>query len=126
MKRVLFVDDERSVLSVLERGLRPHRDRWTMTFAHGAVEALATLELLEIDAIVTDMRMRGMDGAALLEIVRDQHPDTVRIVLTGEIETARASRISALAHRLLSKPSDPEVIMGALDSACPEDAGRYD
>jgi len=115
MKRVLFVDDERSVLAMLERRMREHRDRWHVLFAEGAGEALAYLQIQHVDAVVTDMRMPGIDGAALLDIVRDQYPEAVRIVLTGEVETARATRIAALAHRVLGKPSSADAIIDALD-----------
>jgi DNA-binding NtrC family response regulator len=118
MKEVLFVDDERSVLVALERMLRPHRDRWNMTFVEGGVEALAHLERRPVDVVVTDMRMPGMDGSALLEIVRELHPDTVRIVLSGELEADGAVRIADLAHHRLHKPCDPAAIVGALEGAC--------
>jgi DNA-binding NtrC family response regulator len=115
MLRVLFVDDERSVLGALERMLRPHRDGWSVKFAQGAVEALAQMERPRVDVVVTDMRMPGMDGAALLDIVRMHHPETIRVVLSGESETEIASRVGLLAHRLLRKPCGPDEIIDALD-----------
>lgn len=117
MLRVLFVDDERSVLAALEWMLRPHRDRWTMTFAQSAVEALAQLGTQCVDAVVTDLRMPGMDGAALLSIVRVRHPETIRIVLSGEASTEIADRVGGLAHRRLRKPCGADEIIDALDRA---------
>ena len=118
MKRVLFVDDELSVLAVLERMLRPYRDRWSMKFVAGPVEALTHLQTAPVDVIVTDMRMPGMDGAALLDIVRDRYPGVVRIVLSGEPPAEVAPRVTFLAHLLLSKPCEADAIIGALDRMC--------
>lgn len=118
MKRVLFVDDEPSVLIVLERMLRPYRDSWNMTFVTGAVEALAHLQTAPVDVIVTDMRMPGMDGPALLDIVRDRYAGVVRIVLTGEPAEEVAPQVTFLAHLVLSKPCDPDAIIGTLDRVC--------
>lgn len=70
MKRILFVDDEVSILDGLKRMLRPMRDDWEMTFASGGEAALALMETVAFDVIVTDMQMPDMDGAMLLELIR--------------------------------------------------------
>ncbi len=66
MKRVLFVDDDASILDALRNLLRKQRNEWDMVFALGGSEALAELSKAPFDVVVTDMRMPGMDGAALL------------------------------------------------------------
>jgi CheY-like chemotaxis protein len=60
MKRILFVDDEISILDGLKRMLRPMRTEWEMSFAPGGESALELLASSPIDVIVTDMRMPGM------------------------------------------------------------------
>lgn len=69
------------------------------------------------DVIVSDYRMPGMDGVTLLERVREEHPGTVRIVLTGDIDQGPALRSTAVAHQCLTKPCQPELIAAALDRA---------
>ena len=64
MRRVLFVDDEPRILEGLRRMLRSQRHDWEMAFAPGGEAALAMLETLPFDVIVSDMRMPGIDGAA--------------------------------------------------------------
>ena len=125
MKRVLFVDDERSVLRALERMLRPQCDRWSMTFVQNAADALAHLACRRVDVVVTDMRMPGMNGAELLGLVRARRPKTIRIILSGEVDIdlepepdaggATSAASTALAHMRLYKPCDAGVIMHALD-----------
>ncbi|MEM8946927.1 MAG: response regulator [Planctomycetota bacterium] len=110
MTRVLFVDDEPKVLQGLRRMLRAYRREWTMEFCEGPEQALAALASEPFDVVVTDMRMPGMDGAELLTRVRDQYPDTVRIVLSGQSEQERILRAVGPAHQYLSKPCDPEFL----------------
>jgi HD-like signal output (HDOD) protein len=69
------------------------------------------------DVVVTDMRMPGMDGAALLTRVRDLHPGVVRIVLSGHAEQDTALRSVPVAHQFLSKPCSPELLRATVARA---------
>jgi response regulator RpfG family c-di-GMP phosphodiesterase len=72
-----------------------------------------------IAVIVSDMRMPGMDGAALLAKVRELHPDTVRVLLTGE--PGRDAVVSAVNRgqifRFLTKPCPPEELLACIEAA---------
>ena len=81
MKSILFVDDEPKVLDGLKRMLFPYGDVWQMEFACGGAEALRMLAAANFDVIVVDMRMPGMDGAALLNEVARLYPQMVRLIL---------------------------------------------
>jgi HD-like signal output (HDOD) protein/CheY-like chemotaxis protein len=118
MKRILFVDDEANILEGLRRTFRTARERWEMQFVVGAEEALRAFEAGTFDVIVSDMRMPGMDGATLLEIIRDRYPDTARIVLSGYSEEVLSMHILAVAHRCLSKPCDPLELREAIENVC--------
>lgn len=114
-KRVLFVDDEPNILTGLERTLRPMRTQWEMAFVPGGNEALQALEQHPYDAVVTDMRMPGMTGAQLLDKVRDQFPQTIRIVLSGQSDREAMVRSISSAHQFLSKPCDAEQLKSVLE-----------
>lgn len=118
MRRVLFVDDEPRILDGLRRMLRPLREEWEMAFAPGGESALALLDAHPFDVIVSDMRMPGLDGAALLNRVRDHYPQIVRIVLTGQTEMNTALRVVPVAHQFLAKPCDTGVLRVAIERAC--------
>ena len=85
-KRILFVDDEALVLQGLQRMLRPLREEWDMEFAESGVKALELMAQHPFDVIVSDMRMPGMNGAQLLNEVMVRHPQTVRLILSGQAE----------------------------------------
>lgn len=118
MRSALFVDDEPLVLEGLRRMLRPLRKDWQMTFAASAQDACRALEEQRFDVVVCDMRMPGMDGAALLEHVRIRQPEAARIMLTGQTDREATLRMVGCAHRFLSKPCEPESLERTLERAC--------
>lgn len=104
---MLFVDDESLVLQGLQRTLRCMREQWDMTFVESGDLALQALAMGPYDAIITDMRMPRMDGAQLLEHVKQSYPEVVRIVLSGQASQEAILRSIGPAHQYLSKPCDP-------------------
>lgn len=117
MNSILFVDDEQDILDGLRSVLRCERARWRMSFALGGEAALAALEAGTFDVIVTDMRMPGMDGLALLEAVRDRHPSVARVVLSGQADLPVVMSASAIAHQYLVKPCEPESLRAVVERA---------
>jgi response regulator RpfG family c-di-GMP phosphodiesterase len=115
--KILLVDDEENVLAAHTRNL--HK-RFTVETATGGEEALRMLEEAGPYAIlVSDMRMPGMDGITLLERARAAHPDTVRVMLTGNADQATAIEAvnRGAIFRFLTKPCDPATLGGALEAA---------
>lgn len=118
MRRILFVDDEPQVLEGLKALLRPKRDVWETAFVTSARAAIAELDRLAYDVVVSDMRMPEMDGAALLRHVQARHPGVVRIVLSGHAELDAALRTVPVAHQFLLKPCDQRVLENVVERAC--------
>jgi HD-like signal output (HDOD) protein/CheY-like chemotaxis protein len=114
---ILFVDDEPNVLSGLRRMLFPMRESWNMRFAGGGEDALRELGDNPVDVVVTDMRMPGMDGAELLTRVESAHPETIRIVLSGQCDRETALRAVGPTHVFLSKPCDSMRIVSTVERA---------
>jgi HD-like signal output (HDOD) protein/ActR/RegA family two-component response regulator len=116
-QRVLFVDDEPHLLAALRRMLRSERERWDMFFASSGAEALELMAAEPVDAIVSDMRMPGMDGAELLGRVQRDWPSTVRIILSGQADLASVIAVLRSAQQFLAKPCEAAVLIGAVDQA---------
>jgi signal transduction histidine kinase len=112
-KRILFVDDEPSLLSGLQRSLRSMRSAWEMQFAEGAKKALELLAAEPCDIIVSDLRMPDMDGLELLAEVQNRYPAMVRMTLSGSEQEILMSA-NGLAHQCLLKPCDGEMLKGVL------------
>jgi len=108
---LLLVDDETSVLSALRRLFR--MNGYAIEQAASGAEGLEILARKPIDLVISDMRMPVMDGAAFLERVRESHPETVRILLTGYADIG--STIAAInrgeIHRYIAKPWDDQDLL---------------
>jgi HD-like signal output (HDOD) protein/ActR/RegA family two-component response regulator len=118
LRRVLFVDDERQVLEALRDALRPYRDQWAMSFVRNGREALELLGSERHDVVVSDLLMPELDGATLLERVRDRHPTAVRIVLSGHADLDMVARAAGVAHRLIAKPCDTVDLARVIEGSC--------
>ena len=114
---ILFVDDERQILSSLKRLAR--RLGYKALIANGGQEGLDVLEANEVDIIVSDMRMPKMTGAEFLEQVAKRWPSTMRILLTGysDIESAVSAVNDGQIFRYLNKPWRDEDIESVLGQA---------
>ncbi len=110
MKKVLFVDDDPSLINGLKRMLRPLRKEWEMHFALSGQEALDLLAESRFDVIVSDMRMPGINGAELLARVRELYPHMIRIILSGYSDQDLLLKAVRPAHQFLSKPCDADTL----------------
>ncbi|HEB81040.1 MAG TPA: response regulator, partial [Chromatiales bacterium] len=104
-ERIWIIDDDRSIRWVLERALRQAgMNVESFESAAGVLDALARNPP---DAIVTDVRMPGMNGMELLERVRAQQPALPVIIMTAHSDLDSAvSAYQGGAFEYLPKPFD--------------------
>ncbi|MEW6582686.1 MAG: response regulator [Actinomycetota bacterium] len=118
MRRILFVDDDAMVLDGLSDALRKDRSRWQMVFATSGDDALRHFDEGTFDVVVADVRMPGLDGPSLLAAIKEQHPGTARLVLSGQADSTSSRRLLSLAHQYLAKPVSAARIREVLDRTC--------
>jgi len=117
MKRtVLVVDDESNMQKVMRMVLEDAG--YAVITAASAEEAIPQLENPEVDVLVTDVRMPGLGGEALIARSRADRPDVPVIVITahGTIKSA-VRAVSSGASDYLSKPFEPEELEIAVHNA---------
>ena len=117
-KSILFVDDEPNILSGLKRMFRNLRQEKDFHFVESGQDALDFMAEHNVDVIVSDMRMPGMDGAMLLARVQERFPHAIRIMLTGQADEDSILRTVGVVHQFITKPSDPETLRKVLERAC--------
>jgi len=115
MKNIIFVDDEPDLLDSLRVRLYKHRRDWSMKFLASGEQAVAELEGSPVDVVVSDIRMPGMGGGQLLNILKERWPATIRIVLSGYADESQTLRLTSLAHQYVAKPCDSEEIENIID-----------
>jgi two-component system nitrogen regulation response regulator GlnG len=115
--RVWVVDDDRSIRWVLEKALQ--KAQMQVTAFANAQDVLVALQREQPDAIVSDIRMPGMDGLRLLERIRADHPDLPVIIMTAHSDLE--STVSAFhggAFEYLPKPFDVGEAVEQVRRAC--------
>ncbi|MDF2570463.1 MAG: response regulator receiver protein [Sporomusa sp.] len=114
---ILFVDDEVNILSALRRVVIDQE--FEALFANSAQQALAIMKDKPVNVLVTDMRMPQMDGLAMLKIVKQEHPEIVRIVLSGYTQLAQV--LATINHgdifKFITKPWEEEDLLTVLYQA---------
>jgi DNA-binding NtrC family response regulator len=86
--RILVVDDEKIVCDMSRVLLT--KDGYDVTTFTDSTQARAAIETETFDVIITDLKMKEVDGIELLELAKELNPDTKVILLTafGTLETA--------------------------------------
>jgi two-component system sensor histidine kinase/response regulator len=115
---VLIVDDDVVLLQALPQTLALRLPAIKVETADSATVALQKIEQQEYDAIVSDIKMPGMDGLALLTRVKELCPETPTLLITGHGEHNLA--VQALrggAYDFIQKPIDRDYFIAALQRA---------
>jgi CheY-like chemotaxis protein len=111
---VLFVDDEPENLTVFEAACG---DRYSVLIAGSALQALELLREHPVCVLITDQRMPFMTGLELLERVRLEFPEIVRMLMTAytDVKTAMDAINRGQVRRYLSKPWDQEELLSTIE-----------
>jgi FixJ family two-component response regulator len=117
VRTLLLVDDEAFILNALQRVLRGQGYR--ILKANSAEEGLELLALNEVQVIVSDQRMPGMNGTEFLCRVKEMYPDTIRIVLSGYTDLALVTEAinRGAIFKFLSKPWEDEQLRAQIHEA---------
>ena len=110
---ILYVDDERANRVVFEASFRAEFNILSAADGEAALRELATRD---VAVLITDMRMPGMTGDELLRIVKDRHPQVIRIVMTAyqDIAPILAAVNEGLVARYIVKPWDRDELAQVL------------
>lgn len=116
-KSILIVDDEIDMLQLLKRSLGPEL-KCRIETTTSAKEALQLLSQERFDLVLADIKMPEMDGLALLELIKRDHPDLTVIMMTGygRVETAVEAMRNG-AYDFITKPFDHDALIVRLEKA---------
>jgi len=115
---VLIVDDDLALLSALPEALQLRMEHVLVDTCDTAREALNRIASTDYDAIVSDIKMPGMDGLALLAEIRAVRPKTPTLLITGHGEHDLALQaLRGGAYDFIQKPIDRDYFVAALTRA---------
>jgi signal transduction histidine kinase len=116
--RILVVDDDSSLLTALTAALQLRMPEVDVETVDSGVGALQELAVSEFDAVITDIKMPGMDGLTLLGEIRQMDPHLPTLLITGHGQHDLA--VHALrggAFDFIQKPIDRDYLVAALTRA---------
>ncbi|MDE1820779.1 MAG: response regulator [Euryarchaeota archaeon] len=118
--QVLVVDDDESALQLIEHCLKSATDfECEASLAKDAAEAKSKLSSDRFDAVLADQMMPGENGIELLMHVKEEYPQTLRILITAYSSLGAVLRAVNLAqvHSYIEKPFDPRHLNRAVYEA---------
>jgi YesN/AraC family two-component response regulator len=116
MGKILVIDDEKPTLSMFRLFLDAYG--YTVYTAENGTEGLAIFQKEKPEIVLTDIKMPGIDGLAVLQQIKEIDPNAAVIVITGHGDTALAEQAVALdAVDFINKPIKKEALEAALEKA---------
>ena len=113
MNRVLLVDDQPLIRAGLQRILASEDDLEIVGEASDGAEALALLKTVEVDVVVMDIRMRGMDGVEATGRIKTNHGPPVLVLTTFDEDEILWGAIDAGAAGFILKEASAEDLIRA-------------
>ena len=116
-RTLLLVDDEENIRNALKRLLR--RASYRVLIAGSGPEGLRLMAENQVDVVLSDQRMPGMTGVEFLRRVKEIHPQTVRIVLSGytELQSVTDAINAGAIYKFLTKPWDDAHLLANIEEA---------
>jgi putative two-component system response regulator len=116
LRRILVVDDDANIRSVLERILAVHH--FDVVTAGSTEEALDAIRAQDFPLVLSDIHMPGRDGLSLLGELHVRYPDTAVVMLTGDADISTAVEcLKRGAMDYLNKPVVVEEVWARVDKA---------
>jgi YesN/AraC family two-component response regulator len=116
MGKILVIDDEKATLSMFRLFLDAYG--YTVYTAENGAEGLAIFQKEKPEIVLTDIKMPGIDGLAVLRQIKAIDPNAAVIVITGHGDTALAEQAVALdAVDFINKPIKKQALDAALEKA---------
>lgn len=115
-KRILIVDDEATICSLLQRIFKTQKPDYQIVTAPDGVSAMGWLKQQGFDLVLTDWRMADMDGLELAEAIRDSWPDTRILLMSGAATSELDGAIKSLRlNGWIAKPFTPSYILSIVE-----------
>lgn len=112
--RILFVNNDPTLLAGLKGALRKYRQQWQMAFVRGP-DAVTVLQHERVDVVVAELDVEGPLGGTLLEMIAEEYPATIRVVLSASADVRDVMRAVPHAHQYVSMPVDPAELIQRIE-----------
>jgi two-component system sensor histidine kinase/response regulator len=116
--RILIIDDDAALLEALPDTIRSRMPTLEVEVSDSPRTALTRIAAVDYDAIISDIRMPGMDGLVLLQQIKAIRPDTPTLLITGDGEhNLVVKALGGGAYDFIEKPIDRDYLVASLQRA---------
>jgi two-component system sensor histidine kinase/response regulator len=116
--RILIIDDDAALLEALPDTIRSRMPTLEVEVSDSPKTALTRITAVDYDAIISDIRMPGMDGLVLLQQIKAIRPDTPTLLITGHGEhNLVVKALRGGAYDFIEKPIDRDYLVASLQRA---------
>jgi two-component system, sensor histidine kinase and response regulator len=115
--RILLIEDDPAALMALAEGLAQRLRDVALSSARDCETALSFLSDKHYDAVISDIRMSGLDGIALLRQVRERWPHIPVVLITGCERKREEEALYGGAFAFIEKPVDLDHLVSVIQAA---------
>jgi CheY-like chemotaxis protein len=121
VRRLLLVDDEPDILETVVQLLEAKMPDVVVTPVANGLAALAVMERERFDAVLTDYKMPGLDGAALVQRIRARWPGLPVLMFTAFMDAGTLAQVHAKVPdlKIIPKPLDVDFLLEQIGLALP-------
>ncbi|MDY0131761.1 MAG: HDOD domain-containing protein [Desulforegulaceae bacterium] len=101
---IFFVDEDKNILKSLQRMLKSNENQWDLHFFDSTKTALEFMEKKPADIIITEYKMKEINGNEFLKEIKKRFPHTDRVLLSGETDEKKIMTAVPIAHQFIYKP----------------------
>ncbi|MFN5706114.1 MAG: response regulator [bacterium] len=114
--KILYIDDEENNLNSFKAAFRRE---YEVTTAISGIAAIEILKNESFEIIITDQRMPGMTGVEFLSSIIDEHPEPIRMLLTGyaDIQAVIDAINKGKIYQYITKPWDEQQMRVIINNA---------
>ncbi|WP_320169154.1 response regulator [Maridesulfovibrio sp.] len=113
-KNILFVDEDKAQLQLLEKLIEPLQKRWKVCFASNAEEVMDQLMTRPFDIVATELHMEGFADGELLHEIKSRQPGSIRFITSAEVQAENFLQYINSAHQFISKPYVPSEFLSKI------------
>lgn len=112
-KKIIYIDDEELNLHLFKIHFKKAYDVYTTSSQYKALELI---DKETIQVVITDFKMPNMNGMELIEKIKETHPNTKCMILSGFLETDIVTDKS-LVYEFISKPFKKDAVIDLIENA---------
>ncbi|WP_320174701.1 response regulator [Maridesulfovibrio sp.] len=113
-KNILFIDNDKEQLRMLDKQLSALKKRWQVDYASNKEEAMEQLRTRPYDIIAMELNVDGFEGDELLDEIKYRQPGSIRFIISESVNSENYLKFVKYAHQFITKPYTQSELIGKI------------